>query len=206
METLKTPEEVKQIKTGEDDIHPLLKARWSPRAFDSRIPAMDTLERLFQAARWSPSSGNAQPWSFIMGIKEKGGTWQKIWDILDDGNREWCAHVPVLVLTISYSYFKNGTFNYHHHYDLGQAVAHLTVQAMSEGIYAHQMGGFYPGKVLEAFQLPAGHEAVSCMALGYPGSLDMLNEKNYRQETTPRQRKPLAEIVFDRLWGMPFSF
>jgi glucosamine--fructose-6-phosphate aminotransferase (isomerizing) len=44
-----------------------LKQRWSPRAFEDRPIENDKLQRLFEAARWSPSASNIQPWAFILG-------------------------------------------------------------------------------------------------------------------------------------------
>ena len=41
--------------------------RWSPRAFDAARPVTRAeLMKLFEAARWAPSSFNAQPWRFIV--------------------------------------------------------------------------------------------------------------------------------------------
>ena len=48
-------------------IHPLLARRWSPRAFDPDRPVeTDKLLRVLEAARWAPSSGNEQPWRFLL--------------------------------------------------------------------------------------------------------------------------------------------
>src|SRR6478752_5222941 len=46
---------------------PALADRWSPRAFDPSIGIDDlTLRSALEAARWSPSAGNTQPWRFIV--------------------------------------------------------------------------------------------------------------------------------------------
>lgn len=54
--------------SDEPRLHPLLTARWSPITFD---PAHESTEAdvasLLEAARWAPSAGNSQPWSFIVG-------------------------------------------------------------------------------------------------------------------------------------------
>ncbi|WP_275575126.1 nitroreductase family protein [Methylocucumis oryzae] len=47
------------------NIHDLMAKRWSPRAFAADKPVSDTeLLALFEAARWSPSCFNDQPWRF----------------------------------------------------------------------------------------------------------------------------------------------
>ena len=45
----------------------VIRERWSPRAYDStRVIPHDELWRLFEAARWTPSSRNEQPWRFVV--------------------------------------------------------------------------------------------------------------------------------------------
>ena len=51
-------------------ILPVLRDRWSPRAFADR-PVDDAVVRsLFEAARWAASSFNEQPWRFIVAKRE----------------------------------------------------------------------------------------------------------------------------------------
>ena len=54
-------------------IEPLFTERWSPRAYDgSSIPQAD-LDRIFEAARWSPSAFNYQPWRFVYAHRDGAG-------------------------------------------------------------------------------------------------------------------------------------
>jgi nitroreductase len=48
-------------------IHELLKHRWSPRGFADRPVELEKLQSLFEAARWTASSYNGQPWNFVGG-------------------------------------------------------------------------------------------------------------------------------------------
>lgn len=43
------------------EINELIRKRWSPRAFSDKSVEVETLNRLFEAARWAPSSFNQQP-------------------------------------------------------------------------------------------------------------------------------------------------
>src|SRR5689334_18618950 len=46
---------------------PALAERWSPRSFDPAAPVdEDKLRAALEAARWSPSANNTQPWRFIV--------------------------------------------------------------------------------------------------------------------------------------------
>ena len=85
--------------TNRYPIHPLLKRRWSPRAFSDTRVELEKLQSLFEAARWSPSAGNEQPWNFIVGIRPDD-TWQKIYESLAEGNKIWNKNTPVLVVSI----------------------------------------------------------------------------------------------------------
>lgn len=61
--------EVHRLKQApaDEEILPVMRARWSPRAFSDRgVPAAD-LRKIFEAARWAPSSYNEQPWRFLVG-------------------------------------------------------------------------------------------------------------------------------------------
>jgi nitroreductase len=183
----------------------LLANRWSPRAFTQEVPDMETLKSLFEAARWAPSSSNAQPWHFIVGIKGHGDTWEKVFNCLDDGNQLWCQHVPALLLCVAGKERKPGKKNYYYMHDAGQAMAYLTIQAMSKNIYVHQMAGIHPEKAVEIFGLNAElYEPITCAALGYRGDPEILDEKNKKDEyNQERHRRPLAETVFTDEWGKP---
>ena len=52
-------------------IESLLKQRWSPRAFTERLVEIDKLLSLWEAARWSASCANQQPWYFIVARRSK---------------------------------------------------------------------------------------------------------------------------------------
>ena len=56
----------KDYRKAEHEIADLFLNRWSPRSYADKPVADDVLNRLFEAARWAPSSGNNQPWRFIV--------------------------------------------------------------------------------------------------------------------------------------------
>jgi len=183
-------------------IHDLLRRRWSPRAFSDRPVELEKLRSLLEAARWAPSSYNEQPWSFIVAIKENPAEYERLLSCLVEGNIRWAQHAPVLMLAVARLHFeRNGQPNRHAHYDVGQAVAHLTVQATALGLYVHQMAGFHVEKARELFSIPEGYEPMTAIALGYIGEPDALPEKLREREQAPRTRKSLDEFVFTGHWG-----
>ncbi|MGM0589482.1 MAG: nitroreductase family protein [Bacteroidota bacterium] len=174
------------------ELLPALKKRWSPRSFSStRIPN-DDLALMMEAARWAPSSFNEQPWRFI--ITHRGDeSYQQLLETLSRSNQEWAQSAPVLMAAISKVHFdRNGRPNKHHRYDLGQAVAHLTVQATDRGYYVHQMAGFNAKEVEQHFQIPDDFEAVTVVAIGPLADGQSMPEN--------RSRKPITDIVFEGGW------
>lgn len=177
--------------------------RWSPRAFLDKPVEPEKLISMFEAARWSASGGNEQPWRFIAGLKDDE-TWQKIFSTLDPGNQEWTRHVPVLIIAIGNRISSwDGNVSGYFQYDTGQAVAHLTIEAMNQGLYVHQMGGFSKEKASDIFKIPADFQPLTAIAAGYIGAPESLSEKLKQRELQERTRKDLGEIVFSSRFGEP---
>jgi nitroreductase len=181
----------------------LLKTRWSPRAFLDKPVDKDKLKSLFEAARWSPSAGNLQPWRFIVGINGDE-TWLKIFNTLDEGNKVWVKPVPVLVLTVGEKAYhrKNRVIqNGYYGYDTGQAVAHLTVEATYRGLHVHQMGGFDPERTIREFNIPQDYQPLTVIALGYIADPSSLPPDLKKRELAERKRKDFDELVFSDTFG-----
>lgn len=182
----------------------LLSHRWSPRAFSERSVEPSKLRSLFEAARWSPSSANEQPWRFIVATKENTQKYETLLTVLNESNKRWAQRAPVLILGVAQSsYSRNGRPYRHSWYDLGQSVAHLTVEAEALGLAVHQMGGFDSAKAVELLSIPKEYDPVIAIALGYPDRPEILPEDLRKREETPRSRQPLESLVFTEEWGKP---
>ena len=149
-------------------LNPLLASRFSTRAYLDKPVPPDVLRRLFEAAQWSPSCFNEQPWRFAVASKASDQeTYDRIASTLVPQNG-WALSAPVLGIAFAnLSFAANAKPNRWGGYDTGQAMAHLTVQAQTIGLNVHQMGGFDPAKALEVFAVPAGHDAMAAFAIGY---------------------------------------
>jgi len=193
----------KQAVTNEE-IHPVLKNRWSPRAFSDIAVENSKIVRMFEAAQWSPSASNEQPWSFIIGLKGDE-TYNKIYDTLVEFNQLWAITAPILILNCGRTMsLKNaGKPNTHYLYDAGQAAAHLTFQASSDGLFVHQMAGFDAEKAAEAFMLPTDFVAVTVIAVGYIGDPEVLHPNLKKIEYNKRERRDLSQTVFSGNFGEP---
>jgi nitroreductase len=182
-------------------INELAGTRWSPRAFLDKPVEQEKLISMFEAARWSASGGNEQPWRFMVGINHDD-TWQRIFSTLADGNKEWNEHVPVLIMAIGYKISSwDGNVSGYFQYDTGQAVAHMSIEAMHQGLHVHQMGGFSVEKAMEILEIPDTCLPLTVIAAGYIGDPDSLPEKLKQRELMDRTRKELGEIVFTGKFG-----
>lgn len=189
-----------------EGVLPAVHGRWSARAFEAREVGAEDLKRLFEAARWAPSSANEQPWRFVVGVRGTR-THEILAESLMGFNKLWASKAPVLVVGVGQKHFAgNGKANAYALYDLGAATMQLVLQAHALGLTSHQMGGFDRGVLREKLGIPEEYEFGAVVALGYqaePASLG--DETLIAREVAPRSRKPLEELVFAE-WGEPAEF
>lgn len=193
------------IKQAQTDypIHELLQSRWSPRAFDVRAVEAEKLQSVFEAARWSPSGGNMQPWSFLVARKaEEPAIFERMVSCLSEGNVPWVSQAPVVGIAVASLYRRPEVLNRHAFHDVGMALQSLALQAQALDLYVHFMGGFSPDKARDLFAIPPEHEAATMFALGYLGDPGSLPEKNRDSELTARTRRPLRDLLFGEQWGV----
>ena len=189
------------------EILDVIRRRWSPRAFDpTREVSRADLLRLFEAARWAPSSMNEQPWRFV--VTDRRATpaaFAAVHGALTGRNPTWAGSAPVLALVAVRRTFESlEAMNESAWYDAGQAVALLVVQATAMDLSVRQMEGFDRVRVREALSIPAPFEPAVAMAIGYAGDPESLPiEKHRDAERRPRSRKPLGEFVFEGAWDRP---
>lgn len=192
------PEEQSVQEEGRGALTEVLRQRWSPTAFGPSPVGRRELRLIFEAARWAPSSFNDQPWSFIVATRDNAASHRRMSEILMERNRTWAQLAPVLILSVARTHLaRNGRPNAYALYDVGQAVADLTVQAVALGYDVHQMAGFDHARARELFAIPEGYEPVTVVALGRP--------VQPQRPSPPDARKESAAFVFDGSWGIRWS-
>ena len=195
-----------KIATTSYPIHSLIRRRWSPRSFDDRAVENEKLIQVLEAARWSPSWRNDQPWRFIVATKEGPEEYRRLFDCLKPGNQRWAGLAPVLMIVVAKKGYDHGPeTNPVTLYDTGQAVAQLTIEALSLGLYVHQMGGVHPERIRKTYSIPATYQPIVSLAIGYLGQPTELPSDLQRKEEAPRTRLPLSEIAFGGAWGLPIT-
>lgn len=193
--------DLKQAHTIEGVLSAVI-ARWSARSFADREVSPGDLAKIFEAARWSASSSNEQPWRFLVGTRNSA-TYKKIYSTLVGFNKDWAGAAPILMLGVASTKFdRNGSPNAYALYDLGAASGALMLQAAALGLRTHSMAGFDHDAAREVLNIPESYLLGAVTALGYQGEPEALHQaKLIEQEIAPRTRKPLSEFVFSE-WGV----
>ncbi len=191
---------MKPVPAIEYPVHELFLKRWSPRAFLQKPISPSDIHSLFEAARWAPSCFNEQPWRFVYVQKGNLG-YEDFLGCLVEQNAAWAGTAPMIVVSCAKTTFtKNDKPNPYSWYDTGMAVMCFTIEALSRGIYVHQMGGFLRDKIRSVAGIPNGYDPVSMFVCGYIGDREILPEPLKQQEWAPQQRRPLGEFVFSPVW------
>ncbi|MEO1257157.1 MAG: nitroreductase family protein [Bacteroidota bacterium] len=177
------------------DIHPLIQKRWSPRSFSGQTISEEQLDELFEAARWSASANNEQPWLYIYAFR---GTpeFEQLWNCLLPGNQPWTKQAAVLMVALARKTFaKTGKPNPWAIHDLGMANAQLFLQAAHRNIYGHMMAGFDKTKTASLLTLDDDVEPICMAALGYLGEVEALQEPYKSRELSRRERLPVKQFT-----------
>lgn len=177
-------------------VAPLFVRRWSPRSMTGEPVTREELLRLFEAARWAPSSSNEQPWRIIYATRDTPA-FAAFFACLVEFNQLWCGNAAALLVFASRETNSKGEPNRTHSFDTGSAWMSLALQASMMGLVAHGMAGYDAAKIGKAVALPPGHRVEAMVAIGRPGDVSVLPEGGIRDKERPNARKPLNEIAFD---------
>jgi nitroreductase len=181
-----------------ENLHELLRGRWSPRDFADRPIEPAKLRNLFEAARWAASCFNEQPWRFVVATKAEPEKFQRVLGLLMEKNQQWAKTAYVLGFSAGKKTFShNGAPNRFGLHDTGAAAANLAVQATAQGLHAHFMGGFDAQRARAEFLVPDDFEIGAAFAIGY------IDESAVHPGQ--RTRRALEEIVFGGEWGTPVT-
>lgn len=173
--------------------------RWSSRALSGEEITNEELMSLFEAARWAPSSFNAQPWRFIY-AKCNTKEWDVLFNLMVPFNQEWAKNAAVLMVIISHTIFEyNGKPSRTHSFDTGSAWQSLALQASTMGLIAHGMEGFDYDKARIDLSIPDEYTIEAMVAVGRPGKLDVLSPEMQKDEV-PSSRKKVEEFIFEGIF------
>ncbi len=170
----------------------IIQKRHSVRSFIDKPVGNEIILSIAEAARFSPSACNAQPWRFIA-VTDKA----LVKDIVDNGlggvvPNKWATSAPVIivgcaVLNLLTHRIGEAVKDIHYHQiDLGIAMEHIVLRATEMGLGTCWIGWFKAKKIKNILNIPKGWKIISLLALGYPN-----------EESNPHtSRLNLDEILF----------
>ncbi|MEI8269852.1 MAG: nitroreductase family protein [bacterium] len=182
-------------RSTEYPINDIFLQRYSSRAMSGETISKEEIMTLFEAARWSPSSMNAQPWRFVYAMC---GTpeFAKLFSFIMDKNQVWAKNSSALILLVSKNNLDDGSFSVPHSFDAGAAWENLALQSTSMKFVSHAIGGFDKKLAKESLEIYDDYTIEIMIAIGKPGKIEDLPEALQVREK-PSQRKNLDEIVFE---------
>ncbi|MFJ3956273.1 nitroreductase family protein [Arthrobacter sp. NPDC090010] len=184
-------------ETGGPELHPALAQRFSPVGFDPEAAVSPAqLDTLLEAARRAPSAGNSQPWRFVVGLRGDE-VYSRIIPHLARSSSRWAVSASLLVVNLAQVHLEDmpgWEYSEFARYDLGQAVAHMTVQGLALGLDAHQFRAFDRDGLAAEFEVPAHWEVTSMTAFGVAAHA----AGEVASAGTSRDRLSLDEVTWAR--------
>jgi len=188
-------------RKADHDVLPLFLSRWSPRAMSGEPITESERSRLFEAARWAPSTYNEQEWRFLYAMRDTKH-WADFLGFLMEANQAWCRNAAMLVTVLSHKVFaRNGRPNPVHTFDTGASFENLALQGTSMGLVVHAMAGFDRDKARAGLRVPEDYEVEAMIAVGRPGDTSVLPAE-LREREVPTDRNPISAFTREG----PFSF
>ncbi len=173
------------------DMMEIIQGRRSIRNYQDRSVPEETLNKILEAVRWSPSWANTQCWEIVV-VKDQE-TKQKLQATLPPTNPGGRAMLEApIVLVVCGQLQKSGSykgivttkFGDWFLFDLGIATQSICLEAHSLGLGTVVVGLFDQNKAKEALGVPEGYELVAMLPLGYPA-----------KEPAAPKRREIAEFV-----------
>jgi len=191
---------LKELYDADQELNPLISSRRAWRALSPEPLSKGTITRLIEAAHLAPSCFNNQPWRFVVAT---GEALEEVKAALPRGNY-WAEPAPAIIAVASHRDLdcKLSDGRDYFLFGCGLAVGNLVLQATQMGLVAHPIAGYDPLKVKEVLGIPKDYILITLIVLGRPGDISALSEKHREIELSPRERKPLEEVL---AWG-EFAF
>jgi len=160
--------------------------RWSPRSMVKGDVPDEDLKKMLDAARWSPSCFNDQPWHFLFSTPKTHTTFL---DLIVDGNKVWCQNASRIGFVLARKHFAHdGSPNAWSQFDTGAAWMSFVLQAYAMGYVIHGLGGIHKQEVYGKLHIDDQKYDVICgLVIGKRGEVESLPEAfQAREKPTPR--------------------
>lgn len=189
-------EEAKRYRRNEYKIDAMILNRWSPRSMSGGKLTDSELLPLFEAARWAPSSFNAQPWRFLYAKSQNKQKFDLFLSFANERNKIWAKKAAVLVLLMSRNNFEyNEKPSRTHSFDAGAAWQNLALEGAKRGLVVHAYEGFDYELAKKKLKISDEYQIECMIAIGKFAKREKLSDEKMREMEFPSQRKKLSEIA-----------
>ena len=173
-----------------------ITTRRARRAISDQPIGRDVLATLLTAAHLAPSCANNQPWRFV--VVDKDPMLTQVKEHLSGGNY-WAKMSPTIIAVASKADLDCQIPDSRNYYlfGCGMASMNLMLQTTEMGLIAHPIAGFKQSPIKEILNIPVDYTLITLIILGTPASDHAsLSEKHQADEVSPRERKPISEVLF----------
>jgi len=170
------------------NVYETIEKRRSIRKYKNRPVEQEKLDRILEAARLAPSASNRQEWRFV--VVRDPAVRKSLMGAAS--NQAFVAEAPVVIACCAETdghLMRCGQACYP--IDVAIATDHITLAAVEEGLGTCWIGSFSEPEVKQIVGIPAPIRVVELLTLGYPDA-----------QPSPRQRKPIKEIVCCDRWSL----
>jgi nitroreductase len=186
------------------DLMELLRSRCSIRTFIDRPVEDEKLAAILEAARWAPTSGNKQPWRFIV-VRDK----KKQAEFDPRFRQPWILNAPAIIVILAApfdTWDKYDELDTMFIQDVATSTQNILLMTHYLGLGAVWVGTFSRKAVRKALNIPKEFLIQGIVCLGY---YDKNASTEYHGEVVAnhkeRPRRPLAEIAFDGDFSRPWT-
>lgn len=181
-----------------------IKSRHSVRKFIDRPVEPKNISLVLEAARWSPSAGNCQPWRFVVVTdKEKSRHFDPFF------HQPWVEKAPVVIVVLAApgdSKRRYGEGSNYYIMDCSAATMNMLLMAHDLGLGAVWVGAFSKEAVRKQLNIPEKYEVFALVPLGYYKTNDSVkldDDEFCNSERT--DRKSLEKIAFSENLDTPWT-
>jgi len=146
----------------------VIRERRSVRDYEDKPVGEETMSRMLEAARLSPSARNSQDRKFVV-VRDKE---QRRKLAHAAGHQSHVAEAPVLIAAVGTKpeyHMPNEVPAYA--VDLAIALDHMTLVAVEEGLGTCWIGGFSQERAREALGIPDRYTIAALLTVGFPKTI-----------------------------------
>jgi nitroreductase len=168
------------------DLFEVVEKRRSIRKFKPKPLVTEDLKKILEAGRLAPSSGNRQPWYFIV---VRNPETKKALSVAAN-NQRFIADADTILIALGNPEATRTWYKQ----DVMIAVEHMVLAATALGYGTCWIGAFNEEEVKKIVKVPENLAVIALLPMGVPD-----------EKPPPRPRKPFKEIFFKESFGVPLE-